>query len=81
MENIQVPLPRTVPLPSYLLILEALPMYLQYLPSQSSRGIEQGQGRGACTVRILWKNRGGDIHRYLTWKLYVSAVAKWIKKS
>lgn len=40
--NIQVPLPPTVPPRRYLLTLEAL-------PSHSSRGIEQGQGRGACT--------------------------------
>lgn len=47
MENIQVPLPPTVPPPSYLLTLA-------YLVSHSSRGIEQGQGRGACTRYVCY---------------------------
>lgn len=57
MENVQVPLPPTVP--------PTVPLNPS-LPTQSfKQGMEQGQGREACTVRMLWKNRGGDIHRYI----------------
>lgn len=65
--NIQVPLPPTVPptVPPTSYLLPLNPRGPTYVPTLVSQSFKQGQGMEACTVRMLWKNRGGDIHRYI----------------